>query len=948
MKLLKVLLYVLGCVILMSASYAFAEDTPKDKVNCYTTWDDSYLYLSFKVDCPDIQGKNSIPNSDVTGDDSVTVFIETDNKHSAKLTPNCFTMSISAGGGSQFKTGNDKGSLESTSVWSVKYGPGIQGTINNDNDIDMGYSIEMAIPWSILKCNAPKLGDMMSFNVIVRRHGGKPADFVSLSPKVKTEDDTVNPSNWVNMVFTSFSYGAATVSLEKIVCASYVMRPPLINGAISEKEWQKNTSFSMDLPAPAGFVYEAKFPTQQLIMTPYYYWYQGDTRKSVPSSLVVQQGPWFSYDRVQWHKEELSEMVTDGIDVVLPVYRGDKQSREGFAAKGLDCMVSAIQELQSEGKPHPYVGMYLDTSSFQAIYPNTQIDLKNEEVKRTLYGMIRSFFDRIPSEYRAVAQAGKPYAGQLGNIVALDTSKYFTDFDSTFIAYCNERFAKDFGNQLVWMSTQDYKAKVPGLDAYFALSTADSKYSDTGRVSIGCVTPGFDHVVNAENKTAVKPKLSAEAYTKIWEEIIKKKPYWIFCDYKVDTDDGTGLKSNVTKYLGNNEYNAQYIRYNVPKIISSKQFAQAELVVKNIGTSPWRTAEGYAIAYRWYKNGRYYGESKVRRPLEKDVLPGDTIAVNIGIATVNTQGAPLPEGNCELRFEIIRLSDNRWFSTLGDQALMVPLTIGQAPEWNATYLTSDIPAMIATNQSYHSTIRMRNDGTQTWPKGIVKLGSKLYKSSNYAFDGLQDLVEEIPINDVRALLLKDCKPGEIAEFVINLNLVKPDKKPLESWKQTDPFSYQLRFDIYNGQKWFSELGSPTMNRTIGIFDYDYGTRVVDSDISKQLTAGQTIEAKVVIRNNGKQIWDRKKTKVGYHWYNSDGTEVLWDGITTPIKSDVQPGWPLMAKASVKVPDNEGRYVIVWDVMIDGEWQSIKPISRGGDILPVSVEVTKSLPVIENK
>ena len=926
---------------MLGASLAFADVSIKDQVNCYTTWDDSYLYLSFKVDCPDVQGKHSKPNADVTGDDSVTVFLETDNQHSAKVTPSCFTVSVSAAGGCDFKTGTDKGTLASTPVWSLKYGPGVQGTLNNSDDIDMGYSIEMAIPWDIVKAKPPKLGDMMGFNVIIHRHGEKPGDFVSLSPRVKTEADALNPVNWVNMVFATYSYGAATISIEKIVSAGYVMRPPLINGAISEKEWQKNTSFSIDIPAPAGFVYEAKFPTQRLVMSPYYYSYQGDTRKSAPSSKDLQLGPWFSYERVQWHKEGLSNMLSNGIDVVLPVYRGDKESRTGYAAKGLDCMVSAIQELRTEGKQHPLVGMYLDTSSFQAIYAQTP-DLKNEEVKQTLYGMIKSFFERIPPEFRAVAQAGKPLAGQSANIIALNSSKCFADVDSSFISYCNEKFAKDFGCQLVWIANQDYKAKAPGLDAYLSYATAESKCDDSGRISTGCVNPGLELVYNAD-KTAVKHKISE---TKIWDEIIEKKPYWIFCAdlSHLDFESDIQIKSNITRFLGNNEYDAQYVWYNVPKVISTKQFAQAELVIKNIGTAPWLASDGYAVAYRWYKNGRYYGESKVRRPLEKDVLPGDVTTINIGIATVTAQGAPLPEGNSELRLELIRLSDNKWFSTFGDQALMVPLTIGQAPEWSATYLSSDIPAMVATNQSYQSNFRIRNDGTQIWPKGVVKLGCKLYKTSNYAFDGSQDTAVEVPIKDIRAVLVKDCKPGEIAEFILDLNLVQPDKKPIDSWNQTDPFTYQLKFDIYNGEKWFSELGLGTINRNIDIFGSDYGTRVVDSDIPVQLTAGQTIDVKVVVRNNGTQLWDRKRTKVGYHWYNADGKELLWDGETSPLLSNVQPGWPLMTKATVKVPEQEGQYVIVWDVMIDGEWQSIKPLSRGGDILPINVQVTKAIPV----
>jgi hypothetical protein len=240
--------------------------------------------------------------------------------------------------------------------------------------------------------------------------------------------------------------------------------------------------------------------------------------------------------------------------------------------------------------------------------------------------------------------------------------------------------------------------------------------------------------------------------------------------------------------------------------------------------------------------------------------------------------------------------------------------------------------MMACSQDYPTTIRVRNDGSLPWPKGDTRLGLKLYKVSD-------DSSEEVPVKAVRAVLARECKPGEIAEFSFDLNILGADKKPVASWNQGDPWSYQLRFDLYNGKNWLSEGGARTLNRVVDIFDTDFGPRIVDCDIPATLSAGQTVDVKVVLRNNGTQTWDRKRTKIGYHWYHLDGTEMLWNGNATPIKQNIQPGWPIVIGAQVQAPEYDGQYVLVWDVMIDDQWLSTGPLSRGGDILPVFVEVT---------
>ncbi len=912
MELKMILKRALFCalIVLLLASASFAQESDKDQVSCFTTWDDTFFYLAFKIDSPDVQATHSQPNAVLTGDDSVEFYIETDNKHSEQITPACFSMAVSAAGGSNFRIGSEKGELSLTPVFSYKYGANIQGTNNNPDDIDMGYSIEMAVPWRLLKTKCPALGNMMSFNVVVRRHGGS---FVSLSPRVQNEEDMLVPAKWSNIVFAAHTFGVATTTREKILSAKYVVRSPLIDGIVSDKEWHRNTSFAIDLPMPPGFVYEAKFPVQRSVLARYVYWYQADARKAAPMTPFTRPdgseladlpakgiGPWFSYDRVQWHKEELLNMIQTGIGVVLPDYLGAAAG----ADKGLDCMIAALTEMRNEGKSYPMVGMYLDAA---LLGPDSQTPGK-------LYAKIRDFFDRVPRQFRAFAPAAKPYAGAPAAVVFIANAKSMPNFSPAVLGSCSQSFIRDFGCPIVWIGDASLAEETAGLDGVVGASGT--------RISIALVR-------------------TDDSCASDWAEALERNPMWVYCDAWNDFASGKcicptkNLESRrmdlvageIKRFLVSRDYSAQYIRFDVPRVVSPTDLAQAEVTVRNAGNAIWRSLDGFALSYRWYRNGRYYGESKVRMPISRDVAPGDTIAIPIGIAPVTAAGTTMPEGNCELRLEMLRLKDNKWFSALGDVPLMVPVTIGQAPEWAASCVSCDLPNMAGASSAYAAKVRVRNDGTQTWRNDVVKLNCRVTKASG-------DLVKETQIP-----LAKQCKPGTVAEFSWAFSAA-PVGKAAKNFKSDDSAGYRLTLSLSNGDK-ANPVEQTVLSQTLGIFETDYGVRIVDSDVPPALAPGQSLSARVVLRNYGAQPWDGKRTKIGYHWYNADGTEAIWDGAGTPLKMTIQPGWPAVVTANVQAPEQEGVYTLVWDLMMDGKWLSPGPLSRGGDILPVRIEVTKS-------
>ncbi len=560
------------------------------------------------------------------------------------------------------------------------------------------------------------------------------------------------------------------------------------------------------------------------------------------------------------------------------------------------------------------VGMLLDASRL----PADARDLGSEASQRAFYDAIKTFFSRIPSDLRAYAPAAKPNAGQPAAIVFIAGAPSLDKLTPAALAYCSDAFIKDFGCPLVWASD--------------AASGSDVCGPMNPSITVGGVACTDD-------------------YDSQWESVLKANPLWIYCDAWNDFDTGRCIcptqslgtrradstKAHIKRFLVARDYSARFLRFDVPRVISPRQIAQAEITIRNAGNSTWRAVDGYALGYRWYRNGRYYGESKVRRPLDVDVAPGDTVTLDVGIATVTTTNTPIPEGNCELRMELIRLSDDKWFSALGDLPLMLPVTIGQPAEFDATFLSCTAPNMVAPNYAYPMTVRVRNDGAQPWRAGSVQLECRLFKVPR----GGSGPAVEVPVSVMRRPLARGCKPGEIAQFQTDLDL--SSKKPLDLSAPDNAWTYQIRFDLLNGTKnptRLSDAGGPICARAIDVFATDYGPRIVDSDVPESLPPGESVEAKVVIRNTGVATWDGKKTKIGCHWYSENGSELDWDGAATPIKTKAEPGWASVVTVTIQTPAQEGKYVLVWDVTMNDKWLSTYPLSRGGDILPVAVEIKK--------
>lgn len=916
------------------------------------------------MDDPDITGTNTVPFSNPWEDDAVEIFLETDNKRNPGRSESTYHMAVSCAAGSAFTESDGKAGWQMKKIMSFKYAAVCDGSISNPNDLDAGYTIEVALPWHELGvAKAPTPGTMMSFNVVIRMKGDT-SKFVSLSPAVKTEEDIHDASKWGNIVFTGAGFAVATTSLDKIVSAKYIARMPLIDGQVRPKEWNSSTSFELPLP-----IETPKMPPhqiQKMALTHYFYWYQADPRKSAPCAFVRSDdgmlalsntpiagaGPWFTYDRVQLHKAEFTDMKRAGVDVFLPVYRGDAANRAGYAAKGLDVITEALFEMKSEKKPYPLVGMFFDTSAMLIAYKDSPQANDPEDVKRTFYGMVHDFFSRVPEEFRAQVQMSDDRKSRPCNIIYLFSAERIPGFDESFISYINDRFTKDFDANILWIGTKDFKGKQVSFDAYCDYGAGlNLGYDDSARIRIAAVGPGYDDSAIAGERAFINPRNAGDVYRTEWAKALDKRPNWVVLDGWNNFSEGTGICGSrqygftyvdatalqTLKFRGARDYDAKYTRHSLPKVINPGAFYQTEITVQNDGIKPWKIAEGYALGYKWYQNGALVAESGIRRPIQNDILPGSSSGITIGIAAVTKDGKALPEGDYDLRCEMVRLADDKWFSALGDDGFTAPVKVGKSSGIQARYIGVDGPVMLKAATDYPFKVRVRNDGDTAW-KADWTLGCRLFRVSNYIHGGAEDLREEVNITPISAALGKDVLPGEIAEVTVLVNLKDAAGQPVPAWKQSEPWSYMLNFDIHNGSSWISEAGAAKYDRIVDIFELDSGAKIIACDVPDEIEAGKTINVKLVVRNDGPDTWEKSTHSLGYHWYYLDGVEAVWDGEKTPVAGQIKPGTPAVVSAKLVAPPYDGRYILVWDVAVNGKWASTSEICRGNDILTMEVTV----------
>ena len=235
-----------------------------------------------------------------------------------------------------------------------------------------------------------------------------------------------------------------------------------------------------------------------LATTYYFYWHD----LTDPARLARQQGRFhvppdpehYSFLLPETHQREFNDMLSAGLDFVLPVYWGEpghpgrttaETSPHYWSTDGIPAMVEALERNEAEGAPPLQIGMFYDTT----IMANA--DLTTAAGKEYFYVNVRDFYSRIPPRFWAAID-GRP-------IVWLYDTVWVARFDQSSLDYLSDRFANDFGGlrlyivrESQWQGSKGVDPPSPvSSDGLYAWGAAPFGFNPSPELTIAQVGPGF-------------------------------------------------------------------------------------------------------------------------------------------------------------------------------------------------------------------------------------------------------------------------------------------------------------------------------------------------------------------------------------------------------------------------------------------------------------------------
>jgi len=961
---------------------------------CLATWDNSYLYLAANVEDPMLAGTSTEPMSSPWSDDSVEFALEVHRGDTRIATTR---VTVSAAGGFYIQSLGREGVWRADPSWITPKPPSFHilkvavvtdGTLNNSNDVDRGYTVEMAIPWDLL--GGPPQADPLTaarFNFVCRTQGEGEAT-ASWASGLKTEAELGDPSKWGAMLFSPAAVAPETQP-DVMIAPRARSRSPMVDGKLEAGEWLNAARIFVVKPAaqfvpgppatrPGGGV------SGNLVMALYYYWYQADPRSPPQAGSHVRAedgrwaltdqpreaaGPWMSYDRASWHKEQLEQLQQAGVDVILPVYRGDPASRATYALRGLDALVEALKEVEAAGHSHPLVGLYVDTEALAQV---AGPDLTTPAAQQQLYGMIREFYERIPPSFRAGMGAKQP-----GTPILLGSAAPFTAWDGGFFDYCNQAFARDFaGGRLTWLADPGWdKTGLTGIEGFPSVEVSGGlRYSEAGAVSVVTLSPGFDPSGLPGGASPIRSRGDGRAYSADWTKAAGLRAGGVLL---VSWNDF----GSATEIAPSRQYGFQYLdltrRYatqlagrgrrlrlcqsTVPETLVPGRSYDVELIIENVGTEDLATTAQINVEHivTRQRDGAVVYINPVAQGLR--ILAGQTVRVPLRLKAETTKGSPLAKGEYEFSLRVVRHGIPILRSTWAKTELArvtIPFKVGDAPERRARFLATTTHTRLAAGARYPVRVTLRNDGSRPWPADRVKLGYHWYRVRD-DLAATSAARAQLIGEGLRAKLPQTVKVGQQVSVEAWVETATANG-PLAVSEPGPGWHYQIGWDLVDlsaeaparqslgaggsakaegDDGWFAGRGGAAYNETVEVVAADPGPRFVDSDSPKTMAAGAAAQIRLVLKNTGPAAWPADTSRVTYHWYYWDGTEARWEGEKTPLTAPVNPGDSTMVMAALRGPAAPGWYWLMWDFEVDGRCVSTLPSTRSGDSLRQAVQVT---------
>jgi Carbohydrate family 9 binding domain-like len=132
-----------------------SRSTPRFKTRVKMLWNDKYLYVGAEIEEPNLWATITQHDASVLRDNAFEIFIDPDGDtyNYYEIEVNTIKTVWDLFLAKPYRDGGE--AVSAFDIRGLKIGVNLKGTLNQPNDVDSGWNIEIAFPWSILKECAP-------------------------------------------------------------------------------------------------------------------------------------------------------------------------------------------------------------------------------------------------------------------------------------------------------------------------------------------------------------------------------------------------------------------------------------------------------------------------------------------------------------------------------------------------------------------------------------------------------------------------------------------------------------------------------------------------------------------------------------------------------------------------------------------------------------------------
>lgn len=331
-------------------------------------------------------------------------------------------------------------------------------------------------------------------------------------------------------------------------------------------------------------------------------------------------------------------------------------------------------------------------------------------------------------------------------------------------------------------------------------------------------------------------------------------------------------------------FTGQLVRENLPTQLVTKAEQQIDIVIKNVGTEPWKAEDAIALTVSGTGTGESWGVSRVPLSDDEVIAPGEEKTFAFSIT------APRAPGTYQLvwRLEKAGKPIDGIHSPVAQIRVDYPLT-------RATFVSQIVPDRLAPGERFKALMQYQNAGESSWsgPTGYSLKAISENSKANWGVDQVS-----LPSNTV-------ISTGQTA--TITFEATAPQK--------SGRYSFQWQMSHTNDGL-FGEP-SPETIINVGIVEVTpiaktFSAEFMSQNVPEAMLGGDKYTVTVVFKNTGESPWHAGN--VGLQSKNPDGN-LRWfiNRVELRDGETIAPGELKAFRFDVVAPIDAGIHSFQWQL-----------------------------------